>query len=112
MPPFNRERIKDWTVVVEKGVREILEEHGVDGKSIDTIIWSHHHWDHTGAAATFDPQTSLVVGPGFIKCHLPGYPTNPNAALLDADIEGREIREISFDDGLMIGNFRAHDFFW
>ena len=32
------------TVKVQKGVREQLEEYGVDVKKIEGIIWSHWHW--------------------------------------------------------------------
>ncbi|KAL3485043.1 beta-lactamase-like protein [Aspergillus germanicus] len=48
---------------VEKGVSQLLAEHGVDPKTIEAIIWSHWHYDHTGDPSTFPSTTLLMVGP-------------------------------------------------
>src|ERR1700712_3063596 len=71
-------RIKDggWKVTIKQGVREQLEANGVDGKSIEGIVWSHWHWDHTGDPSTFEKSTALIVGPGFKDAFTPGYPKN------------------------------------
>ncbi|KAJ5385600.1 hypothetical protein N7517_003511 [Penicillium concentricum] len=42
---------------------------------------------------------------------LPGYPENPVSPVLASDFEGRELIEMSFENGLEIGGFRAHDYF-
>jgi glyoxylase-like metal-dependent hydrolase (beta-lactamase superfamily II) len=42
---------------------------------------------------------------------LPGYPKNEKSPVLEADYEGRELREIRFDQGLKIGRFDAFDYF-
>ena len=61
---------------------------------------------------TFPSSTELVVGPGFQKEYLPGYPTNPTSAMLDSDFSGRTVREIPESDfSLMIGRFPAFDYF-
>ncbi|KAK0122649.1 hypothetical protein ONS96_009687 [Cadophora gregata f. sp. sojae] len=96
---------------VEQGVREILEANGVDGKSIEAIIWSHWHWDHTGDVSTFDRNTALIVGPGFKDAFTPGYPTNKDSPVLESDYEGRELREVAFNQGIRIGRFSAFDYF-
>jgi len=72
-----------WKVTVKQGVREQLESHGVDGNDIDAIIWSHWHWDHTGAPSTFEKHTSLIVGPGFKDNFTPGYPAKKDAPSLE-----------------------------
>ena len=72
---------------------------------------SHWHWDHTGAPSTFPSSTSLMVGPGFTKAFMPGYPSNPEAFILEADYEGRKIHEISFSQDLTLGRFPAYDYF-
>ncbi|KAE8453648.1 hypothetical protein EG329_009159 [Mollisiaceae sp. DMI_Dod_QoI] len=100
-----------WDVSVKQGVREQLEANGVDGKSIEAIIWSHWHWDHVGDPSTFEKETALIVGPGFKKSFTPGYPTNEEAPILESDYEGRELREIAFDQGIKIGRFNAFDYF-
>ncbi|PSR75851.1 beta-lactamase-like protein [Coniella lustricola] len=105
-------------VEVQKGVREILEENGVHGSRIKAVIWSHWHFDHVGDMSTFDPDTRLVVGPGFKDAFLPGYPADPEGQILESDYAGRELVEISFDgqgdvDGPVttIGRFAAFDYF-
>lgn len=113
LPPVITQRIETMKcqVDVQKGVREQLEEHGVDAKNIEGIIWSHWHWDHTGNPGTFEKSTALIVGPGFTKTFIPGYPTNGDGRVLESDYEGRELREIAFDQGLKIGSFDAFDYF-
>lgn len=106
-----------WKLHVEKDVREILDEAGVDVSGIEAIIWSHHHFDHIGDPSRFPPTTSLIVGPGFKKTMLPGYPANPDSPVLESDVAGREVVELDFDSGggryepLTVGRFRALDYF-
>lgn len=111
--PRIKNRIKDggWKVTVKQGVRDQLEANGVDGKSVEGIIWSHWHWDHTGDPSTFDTRTALIVGPGFKKSFTPGYPANQESPIRESDYEGRELREIAFDQGIKIGRFDAFDYF-
>ena len=101
-------------VSVTKSVREILEHEGVncgDG-DIEAIIWSHWHWDHTGNPAEFPASTRLIVGPGFQKHLLPGYPANLATTILESDYVGRRLHELELSEfNLMIGKFEAHDFF-
>lgn len=101
-----------WDVSAQKGVREILEENGVNGSDIEAIIWSHFHWDHIGDPSTFDKHSSLIVGPGFKDAFVPGYPENPESPIRESDYAGRELKEIKFPDaGLKIGRFNAFDYF-
>jgi len=56
----------------------------------------------------------LVVGPGFKKALLPGYPANPQSPIQQSDYEGRELVEVNFeneDKGIKIGRFNALDYF-
>ncbi|MCJ1236928.1 hypothetical protein MMC14_004912 [Varicellaria rhodocarpa] len=107
----NRLKENGWDINVEKDVVEILEDYGVRRGSVEGIVWSHWHWDHTGAPSTFPSSTSLMVGPGFTKAFMPGYPSNPEAFILEADYEGRKIHEISFSQDLTLGRFPAYDYF-
>ncbi|KAK3110076.1 hypothetical protein LTR53_016015 [Teratosphaeriaceae sp. CCFEE 6253] len=116
LPSYPKWVEMEWGIKVEKDVAEILREHDVDvdGGAIDAIIWSHHHWDHVGNPQTFPGSTDLVVGPGFMEFHTPGYPRRHDATLLETDFEGRNVRQIDFDKeggGLKIGRFHALDYF-
>ncbi|KAJ0269050.1 hypothetical protein COL940_012806 [Colletotrichum noveboracense] len=100
------------TCSVDKDVRDILEEGGIQPDEIEGIIWSHWHWDHIGDPSRFPKSTTLIVGPSFKKILTPGYPTNPGALLLDSDFSGRELRELSFaESSIRVGSFPAIDYF-
>jgi glyoxylase-like metal-dependent hydrolase (beta-lactamase superfamily II) len=116
LPSYPKFRQMAWAITVQKDVARILGEGGIDvvNGGISALVLSHHHWDHTGDPSTFPSSTELVVGPGFKDAHLPGYPENKDATLLQTDYEGRNVREINFSDGsdgLKIGRFRARDYF-
>lgn len=110
---MNKIRESGWNVKVEKDVPEILTENAIPLASINSIIWSHWHWDHTGDPSLFPLTTSLTVGPGFKKAKTPGYPTNPNSSILESAYKDRELVEISFNQvpELGLGQFRAFDYF-
>lgn len=95
-------------------VPDTLLSNGYDLSTINSIIWSHSHIDHVGDPAVFPTTTDLVVGPGFKTACTPGYPTNPNATVLDSAFRGRAVKELEFDQGgssvKNIGGFRAIDF--
>ncbi|KAF2740282.1 Metallo-hydrolase/oxidoreductase [Polyplosphaeria fusca] len=96
---------------IEKDVHEVVEEAGIKLEELDSMIWSHWHWDHHGAPEKYPPSVEIVVGPGFREHFIPAYPTVPDAIFLDANFANRTVREVFFDDAFKIGNFRAHDFF-
>lgn len=100
-------------ISIEKDVSEILEENDISVKdgAIDSVIWSHSHFDHIGDLTTFPKSTALVVGKGFRNNFLPAYPENQKSDVFAHDFEGRELREIDFSQGLKIGRFDAHDYF-
>lgn len=87
------------------------DEVGVHSTEIDAVIWSHNHFDHIGDMTRFPPSTELVVGPGVRGASFPGFPTRDDAIVLDADADGRKVREIVFDGRLKVGRFEAFDFF-
>ncbi|KAH7007292.1 hypothetical protein EDB80DRAFT_751932 [Ilyonectria destructans] len=101
-----------WKLSVEKGVHEVLEDHGVDRSDIEAIFWNHWHYDHTGDPSAFPPSTTLVVGPGFKDIFMPGCPANEGSPVLESDFAGREVKELAFaESGPKIGNFSTIDYF-
>ena len=118
LPPTVVNRIKGFgaNISIEKNVAEILQEHNVDvaNGAIDSVMWSHHHWDHVGDMRTFPQSTGLIVGPGFQKQYLPGYPENEDSPVLAEDFRDHPVREIDIaaeGKGLKIGRFNAYDYF-
>ncbi|KAI1087706.1 beta-lactamase-like protein [Rostrohypoxylon terebratum] len=114
-PPVLIEEFKNANVniIVPKHIREILDDNGVDTKSLEAVVWSHAHLDHTGDPTTFEPHTKLIVGPGVKAGIFPGYPANPKSRfLLEADYSGREVQELDFTNStIKIGKFPALDYF-
>ena len=98
-------------IIIPKNVNDILHEGGVDDRKIDAVVWSHWHFDHIGDLSLFPQSTDLYVGPGFSENFMPGYPTNKDCEILDADFKGRTVHEPSFDTNAKIGDFSSHDFF-
>ena len=102
-----------YDIKVSKNVVDILEDHGIPGKEIEAIIWSHWHWDHIGSPDSFPSTTDLIVGPGFKDAFIPGAPANPDSPKLESDYRDRNLREITFNgpQSLQIGRFPAFDYF-
>ncbi|KAI0175522.1 beta-lactamase-like protein [Hypoxylon sp. FL1284] len=115
LPPQTVQRFKDTGVTLEvpKSVREVLDEHGVDTKGIEALVWSHTHFDHTGDPSDFESSAALIVGPGCKSEILPGYPADPNTPLsLERYYVGREVHELDFSrSGIKIGKLLAIDYF-
>ncbi|KAF4961368.1 hypothetical protein FSARC_10213 [Fusarium sarcochroum] len=105
-------RESNWGVDVKANVADILKDNAVQPSEIDSVIWSHHHFDHIGDVTTFPGSTELVVGPGFKDAFCPGYPAQQDSPVREVDFKGRNLREIDFENHpLRIGPFRAFDFF-
>ncbi|KAK6530723.1 hypothetical protein TWF281_007562 [Arthrobotrys megalospora] len=110
-------RVGSWeddgaVITIEKHVSEVLEDGGVDLNTIEALIWSHAHWDHTGRPSLFPPAVNLIVGPSVSSKFSPGYPENPDAPFLSQEFAGRNVTELSFESStLTIGGMKAIDFF-
>ncbi|KAH0593197.1 hypothetical protein MHUMG1_08919 [Metarhizium humberi] len=120
LPPSVVSMVQAQTTIQNpRNVSDVLDSDtsspGIRSTDIEAVILSHAHFDHVGDPSTFPPSTNLVVGPGIRDSHWPGYPTNPAAINLDSDIQGRPVREISFDKtekgAVAIGSFDALDYF-
>ena len=107
-------RLKErgFGVEIEDNVVDILAKNDVDPASIEAVIWSHYHFDHTGDPSTFPASTRLEVGPGVVDRFPAAWPTVSDAAVDESAWAGRERREISFSESnLRIGRFKAIDYF-
>lgn len=102
---------------VERDVTDVLREHDISPSNINTIIFSHHHFDHTGDTTKFPSSTQIVVGPGYKEAYLPGWPQDPEGIDTTSDLyEGREVIEMEFSSSsdpkvCTIGGFPAYDYF-
>jgi len=102
------------TADLSNDVADILNSASVPLSSIDSIIWSHHHFDHMGDPSLFPSSTSLIVGPGFKSnpTTYPGYPKNPDAITIQDAFEGRQLIELDFSQSqLKVCGLRAIDWF-
>ncbi|KAF5379633.1 hypothetical protein D9757_009207 [Collybiopsis confluens] len=96
-----------FNVKVDKDITERLKEGGISLDQIDTVIWSHTHFD--GDISLFPPTTKLLLGRGSDRRFFPEF---ADAKLQESDLTGREIEEISwYDPDLTIGGLSAIDFF-
>ncbi|OAP61731.1 hypothetical protein AYL99_03934 [Fonsecaea erecta] len=126
LPPVVSDRLKsfDWVIDVPKTTAEVLVEHGgaIGGggggrplqlADIEAVVWSHWHWDHQGDIQRFPSTTDLVVGPGFSKAFLPAYPEGSKSPIQQTDLDGRRLREITFEGPgtVQVGDMRAFDYF-
>ncbi|KAE8401215.1 hypothetical protein BDV37DRAFT_296346 [Aspergillus pseudonomiae] len=113
LPPTSQIESAKAVVKIEQDVADQLSKAQIPLESINTIIWSHHHMDHTGDPSLFPPSTELVVGPGFQldKTTSLGYPMNADALVNDDAFLGRNLVELDFSGAVNIGGFLAIDFF-
>ncbi|KAJ6546956.1 beta-lactamase-like protein [Mycena capillaripes] len=92
-----------------KDITELLEEGGIPLESIETVIWSHSHFDHIGNMAKFPNTTSLVIGPGTNRSL---YPEFPDSTLQASDFAGHNVIELNFDHtNLTFSGLPALDYF-
>ncbi|KAM0288458.1 hypothetical protein ACHAO9_007104 [Fusarium lateritium] len=102
-----------WTVDVPTDIPDMLKSNNIPLESINSIVWSHHHWDHIGDPSLFPSTTSLIVGSGFKKEFLPVYPENPDSSLTEDTMKGRDLIELDFKgpNAIQIGGYAAIDYF-
>ncbi|RFU72861.1 metallo-beta-lactamase superfamily [Trichoderma arundinaceum] len=112
LSPTTAQRLAEagWKAEVSQDVPEILQENGISLESIETVIWSHWHWDHVGDISKLPSSVSVLVGPGFSSAMTPGYPENQKSPILESDYSGRFMTEIKEFD-LSVGGLPAHDYF-
>lgn len=108
------EAVRNMDVIIDtpQDMSQILADRGLTPFDIDAIILSHAHFDHIGDLGAFPSTTRLIVGPGFQKEFLPGYPVDPDSIILQESIEGRNIQEVGFINATLdIHGLRALDLF-
>ena len=105
-------RNMDVSIDTPQDMSQILADGGLTPFDIDAVILSHAHFDHIGDLGAFPSTTRLIVGPGFQKEFLPGYPADPNSMILHESIKGHNIQEVDFINAtLEIHGLRALDLF-
>ncbi|KAJ7890469.1 beta-lactamase-like protein [Mycena olivaceomarginata] len=76
-----------------KDITELLQDGGIPLATIDTVIWSHTHFDHIGDLSKFPNTTGLVIGS---ETDTSTYPEFANASLQASDLAGRDVKKIDF----------------
>ncbi|KAJ7062223.1 beta-lactamase-like protein [Mycena amicta] len=96
---------------LDKDITEVLNEAGIALESIESVIWSHSHFDHiaSGDMSKLPSSISLVIGS---ETDVSTYPDNPNAILQESDLAGRTVTKIDFSkSALKFNDLQAVDYF-
>ncbi|KAJ7642803.1 beta-lactamase-like protein [Mycena polygramma] len=92
-----------------KGIHKLLEDGGIPLSSIDTVIWSHAHFDHIGDMSKFPNTTGLILGS---ETDTATYSQSPNSSLQVSDFAGHQITRIDFTAAnLTFSGLKAIDYF-
>ncbi|KAJ7431360.1 hypothetical protein B0H11DRAFT_2131044 [Mycena galericulata] len=83
----------DFVGPFNQDITDLLGDAGIALSSIESVIWSHSHFDHIGDMSKWPNSTSLVIGS---QTDTSTYPQNASAALLASDFAGRTVTEIDF----------------
>lgn len=96
---------------VTNDVLDIVRDGGVDVDKLEALILSHFHFDHVGAPSRLPKSMKVIVGPGFKKAHLPGWPKREDSTFHEADFDDKEVIEAPFETGSKIGQYDSFDYF-
>ncbi|KAJ6524336.1 beta-lactamase-like protein, partial [Mycena capillaripes] len=92
-----------------KDITELLQDGRIPLSSIDSVIWSHSHFDHIGDMSKFPNSTGLIIGS---ETDTRTYPEFPDATLQVSDLAGREVTKIDFAAAnLTFSGLKAIDYF-
>ncbi|KAF2434645.1 Metallo-hydrolase/oxidoreductase [Tothia fuscella] len=78
--PAVQKRLKEVVKIdVEEDVFDGLQKLGVEKDDIDTVIFSHLHYDHIGDPKAFGTKTKFIIGPtaSALLSGPKSYPTDP-----------------------------------
>ncbi|KAJ7074251.1 hypothetical protein C8F01DRAFT_971715 [Mycena amicta] len=94
-----------FKVEEENDITDLLKDGGVSLETIDTVIWSHAHFDHIGDMSKWpnDPgsETNTSI-----------YPAAPDATSQAKDLAGRNVTKIDFSTALLnFSGLSAIDYF-
>ena len=96
-----------------KDAVDLLEEGPVPPNSINAVIFSHLHFDHTGDCMRF-PDADMVIGPGSRAAASPGWPAAEKSPFPTSTLQHPRLHELSFETDVWkpFGPFpRSYDYF-
>ncbi|KAJ7859451.1 hypothetical protein B0H14DRAFT_2351128 [Mycena olivaceomarginata] len=100
-----------------KDITVLLQNRGINLMSIDTVIWSHAHFDHVicplsppkGDMSTFPNSTKLIIGP---DTDLTTFPESPPVSFQESVFIGHNINRVNFaNTTLTFSGLKAIDSF-
>ncbi|KAF8216652.1 beta-lactamase-like protein [Mycena galopus ATCC 62051] len=90
-------------------ITELLQDGNISLASIESVFWSHSHFDHIGDMSKFPNTTGLIIGS---ETDTSTYPDSPNATLQASDFAGRQVTKVDFAAAnLSFSSMKAVDYF-
>ncbi|KAF7317228.1 Metallo-beta-lactamase superfamily protein [Mycena chlorophos] len=92
-----------------KDITQLLTEGNVTLDSIDTIIWSHTHFDHIGDMSKWPSRRNIIVSS---QTNLTLFPDAQGSDLQASDLNGHNVSQVDLtSSSLVISGMNAVDFF-
>ncbi|KAF7327361.1 Metallo-beta-lactamase superfamily protein [Mycena kentingensis (nom. inval.)] len=92
-----------------KDITELLTDAKIPLESIETVVWSHGHFDHIGDMSKWPKGRNIVVSS---QTDLSIFPDNQNSDLQASDLDGHKVVKIDLaSSNLTIGGMKAVDKF-
>ncbi|KAK9893728.1 hypothetical protein P389DRAFT_174556 [Cystobasidium minutum MCA 4210] len=101
-----------WKCTAPSSPQEILRNNGIDLESVDTVIFSHTHFDHIGDVSDLPSSTILQFGPYNDLSKMEDKQKLADSLFVNLkDVKNRQVKHLSDAEWETYGNLGGYDFF-